>query len=60
MVTEMAERRPFCECLHSYWSHRVGRYNVMGRLDLVNGKLRHVCERQGCRCIAYKPTGAGS
>ena len=52
----MPETRRFCTCGHSYWSHRVGRFDVVGRRDEVHGKIRHVCERMGCHCVSYTPT----
>lgn len=57
MITKPKPRR-FCDCMHSYWSHRVGFYDAIGRPDRINGKLRHVCERQGCRCLEYSESPA--
>jgi len=53
MSIPATERQPFCDCGHSYWSHHVGFYNAMGRVDITYGTLRHICERQGCRCMEY-------
>ena len=48
-------KRAFCVCGHSYWSHHEDFYTANGDYDREHGKLRVVCERTACRCVAYAP-----